>query len=502
MHTLKRNTGMSDNLLVMKGISKTYPGVVALDHVDFSVKHGEVHALLGENGAGKSTLIKILAGAVERDEGEIWFDGQSFEQYSPHDAIQMGISVIYQEFNIVSKMSIEENIFLGKEYRKGIFADKQAMIKKSREVFQPLGGDIDPREKVSNLSVAYQQLVEISKAILNKSKLIVMDEPSAALSTRELDILFELIRRFKCEGTSVIYISHRLEEVFEIADRVTVFRDGKYVATKLVSETNKEELINLMVGRELSGEFPQNNQHNDDVILKVQGITTQKLKNISFELHRNEILGITGLVGAGRTELVRAIFGADPYLGDIYVKGEKVNIRSPQDAIRFGISYLPEDRKQNGILLEMPVRFNLSIASLKKFARHGFVNRLMENEAVQKFVDAINIKTPNLEQKTKNLSGGNQQKVILGKWLACDSDIIIFDEPTRGIDVGAKQEIYLLMNKLVQEGKSIIIVSSELPEIMGMSDRVLVVCNGSITAEIGKRELSQELILTKACDEG
>ena len=493
---------MSDNLLEMKGISKTYPGVVALDHVDFTIKHGEVHALLGENGAGKSTLIKILAGAVERDEGEIWFDGQSFEQYSPHDAIQMGISVIYQEFNIVSKMSIEENIFLGKEYRKGIFADKQAMIEKSREVFQPLGGDIDPREKVSNLSVAYQQLVEISKAILNKSKLVVMDEPSAALSTRELDILFELIRRFKSEGTSVIYISHRLEEVFEIADRVTVFRDGKYVATKLVSETNKEELINLMVGRELSGEFPQNNQHNNDVILKVQGITTQKLKNISFELHRNEILGITGLVGAGRTELVRAIFGADPYIGDIYVKGEKVDIRSPQDAIRFGISYLPEDRKQNGILLEMPVRFNLSIASLKKFARHGFVNRLMENEAVQKFVDAINIKTPDLEQKTKNLSGGNQQKVILGKWLACDSDIIIFDEPTRGIDVGAKQEIYLLMNKLVQEGKSIIIVSSELPEIMGMSDRVLVICNGTITAEISKQELSQELILTKACDEG
>jgi len=489
---------MSDNLLEMKGITKAYPGVVALDQVNFSVKRGEVHALLGENGAGKSTLIKILAGAVERDEGEIWFDGQYYDHYSPHDAIQLGISVIYQEFNLVSKMSIEENIFLGKEYRKGIFADKQAMLQKAREVFGLLAGDIDPSEKVSNLSVAYQQLVEISKAILNRAKLIVMDEPSAALSTRELDILYKLIRQFKSEGSSVIYISHRIEEVFEIADRVSVFRDGKYVDTKLVSDTNKERLISLMVGRELSGEFPQNNQKSDEVILKVQGITNHKLRNISFELRRNEILGITGLVGAGRTELVRSIFGADPCIGDIYIKGEKADIHSPQDAIRYGISYLPEDRKQNGILLEMTVRFNMSIASLKKFSRYGFVNRVTENETVQKFVDAIRIKTPDLEQKCKNLSGGNQQKVVLGKWLACDSDIIIFDEPTRGIDVGAKQEIYYLMNQLVQEGKSIIIVSSELPEIIGMCDRVLVICDGIITAELEKRELSQELILSKA----
>jgi len=329
-----------------------------------------------------------------------------------------------------------------------------------------------------------------------------MDEPSAALSLNELEILFKLIRQFKSEGTSVIYISHRLEEVFEIADRVSVFRDGKYVATKQVAETNKDQLITLMVGRELSGDYPQNDQKSAEVILKVQGITNDKLKNISFELHRNEILGITGLVGAGRTELVRAIFGADPCLGDIYIKGEKVDIRSPQDAISHGISFLPEDRKRNGILLEMSVRFNMSIASIKKFARYGLVNRVKENETVQKFVDAIQIKTPDLEQKAKNLSGGNQQKVILGKWLACDSDIIIFDEPTRGIDVGAKQEIYLLMNQLVREGKSIILVSSELPEIIGMSDRVLVIYEGAITAELDKSELSQELILSKASSEG
>ncbi|MDO9547292.1 MAG: sugar ABC transporter ATP-binding protein [Pelolinea sp.] len=493
---------MKDNLLEMKGITKIYPGVVALDKMDISVKRGEVHALLGENGAGKSTLIKILAGAVQRDEGEILFDGISYDQYSPNDAIQMGISVIYQEFNLVSKMSIEENIFFGKEHRNGIFLDRNAMIKKAREVFKPLGVEIDPREKISNLNVAYQQLVEIAKAILNRSKLIVMDEPSAALCTRELEILFKLIRQFKGEGTSIIYISHRLEEVFEIADRVTVLRDGKYVDTKLVSETNKDELIKLMVGRKLTGGYPQNNQKRDKVVLKVKGLTNHKLKNISFELRRNEILGITGLIGSGQTDLVRAIFGADPYIGEIFVKGKKVDIRSPQDAIRYGISYLPEDRKQDGILLEMSVRFNMSIASLKYYSHRGFIDKDKENKTVQKYVDAIRIKTPSFEQKSKNLSGGNQQKVILGKWLACASDIIIFDEPTRGIDVGAKQEIYTLMNNLVHEGKSIIIVSSELPELIGMSDRALVIYNGKITAELEKQELSQELILSKASTEG
>lgn len=492
---------MSDNLLDMKGITKIYPGVVALDKVDFSVKRGEVHALLGENGAGKSTLIKILSGAVQRDEGEILFDGKSYDQYSPNDAIKMGISVIYQEFNLVSTMSIEENIFFGKEYHKGIFLDKKAMIKRASEVFRPLGGDIDPREKVSNLNIAYQQLVEIAKAILNEAKLIIMDEPSAALCTRELEILFKLIRQFKKEGTSIIYISHRLDEVFEIADRVTVFRDGKFVDTKLVSKTTKDELIRLMVGRKLTNDYPSNDQKRDRVVLQVKGLTNNKLRNISFELRRNEILGITGLTGAGQTELVRAIFGADPYLGEIYINGEKADIHSPQDAIRYGISYLPEDRKQYGILLEMSVRFNMSIASVKNYARRGFVNPAKENETVQKYVDAIRIKTPGLEQKSKNLSGGNQQKVILGKWLACSSDIIIFDEPTRGIDVGAKQEIYTLMSKLVHEGKSIIIVSSELPELIGMSDRALVMYNGKITAELDKSELSQELILSKASTE-
>jgi ribose transport system ATP-binding protein len=489
---------MSDSLLEMRGITKAFPGVLALDHADFSVKHGEVHALLGENGAGKSTLIKILSGAVERDDGEIWFDNQSYGHYSPHDAIQMGISVIYQEFNLVNKLSIVENLFLGREFRKGIFVDKPAMLQKAREVFKSLAEDIDPRQQVSTLSVGHQQLVEISKAILNRAQLIVMDEPSAALSTRELAILYRLIRQLKSEGTSVIYISHRLEEVFEIADRVSVFRDGKHVATKLVSDTNKEELISLMVGHNISGSFPQHSQQTSDIMLEVQQLSNYKLRDISFVLRRGEILGITGLVGAGRTELVRSIFGADPFSGIIYVKGLRADIRSPQDAIRFGISYLPEDRKTNGLLLEMSVRFNMSIASIRQFARHGFVNQQRESTTVQKFVDAVRIKTPSLEQKTKNLSGGNQQKVVLGKWLACESDILIFDEPTRGIDVAGKQEIYSLMNQLVQQGKSIIIVSSELPEVIGMCDRVLVISNGTISAELDKRDLSQELILAKA----
>jgi len=310
---------MNDNILEMKGITKIYPGVVALDKVDFSVNQGEVHALLGENGAGKSTLIKILSGAVQRDEGEIWLDGKSLGQYSPNDAIKMGISVIYQEFNLVPKMSVEENIFFGKEYHKGFFIEQNTMIKQTLEVFKLLGIDIDPRTKVSNLNIAYQQMVEIAKAIINKAKLIVMDEPSAALSTYELEILFKLIQKFKKEGTSIIYISHRLEEVFEIADRVTILRDGKFVDTKLVSTTNKDELIRLMVGRKLTGNYPKNDQKNKDTVMQVKGLTTNRLRDISFELHKNEILGITGLIGAGQTELVRTIFGAEPYIGEIFI---------------------------------------------------------------------------------------------------------------------------------------------------------------------------------------
>lgn len=493
---------MSENLLEMREITKIYPGVIALDKAGFSVKKGEVHALLGENGAGKSTLIKILAGAVQPDGGTISLEGRELGRYTPHEAIDMGISVIYQEFNLVDKMTVEENIFFGKELRNGAFLDQKSMLKQSRDVLETVNCDIDPRTRVSDLSVAYQQMVEIAKAVMNRAKIIVMDEPSAALSNRELETLFSLIRKFKSEGTSVIYISHRMEEIFEIADRVTVFRDGKYVDTRLTRETDKNELIKLMVGRSLSDDYPKNEHPGDKVLLKAVGITNHKLKNISFELRENEILGITGLVGAGRTELVRAIFGADEYLGEIYLKGEKVSIKSPWDAIAHGMSFLPEDRKQQGVLLEMSVKFNISIASMKKISDRGFLSTREESTLVDEYIQAINIKTPNVEQKAKNLSGGNQQKMILAKWLVCDSDIIIFDEPTRGIDVGAKQEIYQLMNRLVSQGKSIIIVSSELPELIGMSDRVLVMHEGSVTGVFDRSEVTQELILEKASAEG
>ncbi len=486
---------MGENVLEMRKIVKRYPGVVALNGVDFMVKKGEGHALLGENGAGKSTLIKILAGSVQCDEGTICFDSKEYAGYTPFQALQMGISVIYQEFNLISKMSVEKNIFFGRELHKQYFSDEKAMYNRTKEIFASLGVEIDPEENIANLSVAYQQLTEIAKAILYDAKIIVMDEPSATLTENELKNLFKLIKRLKEQGTTVIYISHRLEEIFEIADRLTVLRDGELVGTKAVADTNQEELIRMMVGRSLTGEYPENNSVQETCVLEVKNLTNSKIRGVSFALRKGEILGLTGLVGAGRTELVRALFGADEYEGEIFVEGKRVTIRSPLDAIRNGISLLPEDRKAQGVLLEMGVEFNASLPILPSIACFGFVNRVKERELVQKYVRAIRIKTPTLEQKVKNLSGGNQQKVIIAKWMLKNCSIFIFDEPTRGIDVGAKKEIYDLMNQLVKEGKSIIMVSSELPELLGMSDRVLVMAHGEITGELPKQQADQEKIL-------
>ncbi len=490
------------NLLEMRQITKIYPGVVALDKVDFSVKKGEIHALVGENGAGKSTLIKILAGSEESDGGSIFFEGKEYNRYSPHQAMNMGISVIYHEFNLISQMTVEENIFFGKELKKGIFTDKKEMIEKTREVLKELEIDINPRTKVSALSVAYQQLAEIAKAILNQAKIIIMDEPSATLTNKELGLLFKLIRNLKKSGTSIIYISHRLEEIFEIADRVTVFRDGKYISTKNVGDTNRKELVTMMVGRSLTDTFPKHEDISDDILLSVKNITNEKITDISFDLRKGEILGITGLVGSGRTELVRAIFGADPCIGDIIIRGKKVIIRSPLEAIKERISLLPEDRKAQGVILEMTVKFNISISSLNGLSGNGFVNRKKESQLVDKYVKALKIKTPHNEQKVKFLSGGNQQKVILAKWLANQSDIIIFDEPTRGIDVGAKQEIYNLMSELTGQGKGIIMVSSEMPEIIGMCDRIIVLYKGKLVGEVAKSEITQEKLLEISSGEG
>ncbi|MEA5003144.1 MAG: sugar ABC transporter ATP-binding protein [Christensenella sp.] len=489
---------MQDNILEMKGITKLYPGVVALEDVNFTLKKGEVHALIGENGAGKSTLIKILAGAVKRDGGQVIFNGQEYKNYTPHEAMDMGISVIYQEFNLVPMMSIEENLFFGKEIKKGIFSDKAEMVKRAKEIFKQLSMDVDPATPVKDLTVAYQQLTEIAKAILNKAKIIVMDEPSATLTNRELKALFELIRRLKAEGTAIIYISHRLEEIFEIADTVTVFRDGQYIDTKPVSEMNKEMLIRMMVGRELTGTYPCNHTVYDDVVMEVKDLYNEHVKGASFSLKKGEILGITGLVGAGRTELVRMIFGADNYLGDIYVKGKKAKIKSPTDAIRYGISLLPEDRKSQGLLLNMGIDFNLSMIVLKSLTKNGFISSDEEQKIVEEYIRMISIKTPSGKQLVRNLSGGNQQKVVLAKWMATKSDIIIIDEPTRGIDVGAKSEIYELMDRLAGQGKSIIMISSGLPELIGMSDRAIVMHEGEIVGEVSRKELNQEKLLTMA----
>ncbi len=489
---------MQENILEMRGITKLYPGVVALEEVNFTLKKGEVHALIGENGAGKSTLIKILAGAVKRDGGSIVYDGREYRHYTPNEAINMGISVIYQEFNLVPMMTVEENLFFGKEIRKGVFSNKAQMMESAKEIFKQLDVDIDPTTLVGELTVAYQQLTEIAKAILNKAKIIVMDEPSATLTNRELKALFQLIERLKAEGTAIIYISHRLEEIFEIADTVTVFRDGHYIDTKPVCEMDKEMLIRMMVGRELTGSYPHNHTVYDDVVLEVKDLYNEHVKYAGFTLKRGEILGLTGLVGAGRTELVRMIFGADHYLGDIYIKGKKVKIKSPADAIRNGISLLPEDRKSQGLLLNMGIDFNLSMIVLDTLTKKGFISQAEEQKVVREYISMISIKTPSTKQLVRNLSGGNQQKVVLAKWMATQSDIIIIDEPTRGIDVGAKAEIYELMDRLAAQGKSIIMISSELPELIGMSDRAIVMHEGEIVGEVMRSELEQERLLTMA----
>ena len=489
-------------LLVMKGITKSFPGVLACDNVDFSVNKGEVHALIGENGAGKSTLIKVLSGSQPASSGEIWYDGRTLGQYSPLEAMKIGISVIYQEFNLFPEMMVYENIFFGKEKTAGGMVDVKAMVESARNTFQKLGMGIDPKALVKNLSIAEQQMTEIAKAVTNEVKLIVMDEPSATLTNKELEHLFTLIRKLREEGTSIIYISHRMEEIFEIADRVTVMRDGKCVATKQVSQSSRDELIRLMVGRAITSEYPYEPGISDELALEVTNLCSDKVRNASLTVKKGEVVGIAGLVGAGRTELARALFGADRAVGEIKVNGRPVRIRSPKDAIAAGIVLLPEDRKQHGLLLRQTILDNVTFTVLGRYAKLGFWVDDKRCEAVtKKYIDVLRIKTPSLKQTAGNLSGGNQQKVVLAKWLATESNILIFDEPTRGIDVGAKREIYEIIADLKRQGKSIIMISSELPEIIGMSDRVYVMYRGHVAGELQRSEISQEHVLKIAVGE-
>ena len=485
--------------LEMRHISKQYPGVRALDDVSLTVGVAEVHALLGENGAGKSTLVKILAGAETKDSGEILLQGAPVQVDSPQKAMSLGISIIYQEFNLVPYLSAGENIFLGREPRAALpgFVDFKTLYREAQAVIDSLGVRLDARTPVNRLSVAQQQMVEIAKATSKKSRIIIMDEPSATLTEHELQALFGLIRQLKAEGVSIIYISHRLEEVFEVCDRATIMRDGHGIATEDVSRLTREQIIRMMVGRELKEAIPKVAAEVGPPALAVRHLNrTGVLHDISFEVRQGEILGIAGLVGAGRTETARALFGADPIdSGEIEVFGKPVRIRSPQDAIKHGIGLVTEDRKQQGLVLGMVVRENNTLAHLDAVSTLGFIRRREERQVAEKYRASLAIKTPSVEQVVQNLSGGNQQKVVLAKWLFTGSKILIFDEPTRGIDVGAKSEIYKLMNELAAEGVAIVMISSELPEVLGMSDRILVMHEGRLMGELSRDEATQEKIM-------
>ena len=487
-------------ILQLKHVRKTYPGVVALDDVSLEVKKGEVHALVGENGAGKSTLIKTCSGAVIPDSGDIEINRKTFHSMNPRLSIENGIAIIYQEFNLVGDLSVAENIFLGRSIRKGIVIDKKAMVKESEKVFQKLHIHIDPNELVRNLTVGYQQMVEIAKAIQQDVELLIMDEPSAPLTAVETENLFKIIDTLKNSGVSIIYISHRLDEIFRLSDRITVLRDGHYIKTVDTKDTNVDELISMMVGRTLNEKFPVRKACiRDETILEVKDLCGNGDQNISFSLKKGEILGLGGLIGAGRTELAQMIFGvAEKTSGQIILKGKEINPRSPRNAIDLGIALVPEDRKQEGVLLGLSINQNINMPTYARISRLSVINKKKEHDIAETYVKELEIKTPSVNQLSKNLSGGNQQKVVLAKWLAANSELIIFDEPTRGIDIGAKYEIYKLMNDLVEKGKTILLISSEMEELMGMSDRILVLAEGKITGELTKDSFSQEKIMNYA----
>ena len=473
-------------LLKMEGISKSFPGVKALQDVDLTLHEGQVLALVGENGAGKSTLIKVLGGVYFPDAGTIVINGSDPHIHSPASAQHAGISIIYQEFNLVPDLTVRENIFLGREKLKGCFIDAGQEHKRCLELFKMLGMNIDPETPCSELMVAQQQCVEIAKALDVDAKIIVMDEPTAALTTQEVDHLFAIIKDLRAQGVAIIYISHRLEEIFEIADRVMVLRDGRHIGTRDVNDITSDQLIEMMVGRPLESEFPKRRFKLGKERLSVTGLNRGKaVQNVTFRVHAGEILGFAGLVGAGRTETMRLIFGADKAdSGTIFLDGKQVKIHHPRDAIRNRICLLTEDRKGQGLVLIHSVQDNFSLPNLSRFKKGPFLNHALERSCFDTYQENLQIKISDRNQLVMNLSGGNQQKVVLAKWLAQNTDIIIFDEPTRGIDVGAKYEIYLLMNRLAAEGKAIIMISSELPEILGMSDRILVMHEGRIKSEI------------------
>ena len=493
---------MGEVILTMKGIDKSFPGVHALDHVDLEVRRGEVHALMGENGAGKSTLMKVLTGIYTKDSGTITYEGREVEFHNPKEAQEAGIVIVHQELNMMGHLTVAQNIFIGREPRSGLFIRDAAMNAEARKLFQQLNIEIDPKETMSNLTVAKQQMCEIAKAISHEAKVIIFDEPTAALTDTEIDQLFVIIRDLRAKGYGIVYISHRMDEIKKITDRVSVMRDGQYIGTLITEDCTKEDIINMMVGRVIYEDPKSHSMVAPDapVVLKVEHLNAGRMvRDVSFELHQGEILGFSGLMGAGRTETARALFGADPkQSGDIYVHGKKVEINSPEDAVKLGIGYLSEDRKRYGVVVRRSIAENTTMACLENYMNGLLINKGAEKKAAQDYVDQLATKTPSVDQLVVNLSGGNQQKVVIAKWLCKNCDILIFDEPTRGIDVGAKNEIYKLMNKLAAEGKSIIMISSEMTEILRMSDRIVVMCEGEKTGEVMIEEATQEIIMDKA----
>ena len=490
---------MGKVVLEMRDIVKRFPGVLALNGVSLKVYEGEAMALLGENGAGKSTLMKCLTGVYQRDEGSILYNGREIAYTNARQAQDDGIAIIHQELNLIPRMKVYENIFLGREVKKkGGALDKKYMYEKSAELLREIRINISPNALISSLSIAQQQMVEIAKALLMDAKVIVMDEPTDALPDEEVESLFNIIRELKKKNKGIVYISHRLNEIFEICDRATILRDGQFIAEKLVSELDQPSLISMMVGRTLDQQFPYEPMPLGDVVLSVKGLTNNLVRDISFEVRSGEVLGIIGLVGAGRTELAQTIYGLHEWTeGEILLKGKPIHPANPNQAIRHGIYYMTEDRKRNGLVLIMDVRKNISLSALDKITTFGKVDVKKERAICADFIEKINVKTPSQNQRVRNLSGGNQQKVVLSKALMTEPDVLILDEPTRGIDVGAKKEIYLLINQLQERGKAVIMISSEMPEILGMSDRVLVLHEGRCKGELSREEATQEKIMEK-----
>jgi ribose transport system ATP-binding protein len=490
----------NEYILEMKDIDKRFQGVHALKKTSLNLGAGEVLALIGENGAGKSTMMKILTGIYEPDQGEITFFGEKRKFRTPREALDSGIAIVHQELNLMNHLSAAQNIFIGRE-GKGFFVKEREINEKARELFERINIQIDPEILVQNLTVGKQQIVEIAKAISYDAKVIVFDEPTSTLTDAEIDTLFDIIKDLANRGVGIIYISHRMDEIKRITDRITVLRDGEYVGTRDTKEVEIDEVIQMMIGRTTFEEPKQASTVPDDApeVLKVEGLSSKDVKNVSFSLRKGEILGFAGLMGAGRTEVARLVFGADERTsGDFYVNGNKVTIRTPNDAVNLGIGYLSEDRKRFGLAVGMDIANNMVMASLDKYTKGTFVDDRKINNIANEYVEKINVKTPHTKQLIKNLSGGNQQKVVISKWLIRNCDILIFDEPTRGIDVGAKSEIYKLMNALTKMGKSIIMISSELPELLRMSDRILVMCEGSQTGTLSIEEADQHSIMKLA----